>query len=220
MPTGREIVASAEKHLGKRYVYGSKGPNTFDCSGLVLYVYREFGISLPHKANQQARRGKAVSVDDIQPGDLVFSDWGRGPNSHVGIAVSGNRIIDAPNKRSVVRYDNLSSSYRSHITAVRRFPGVTNAGGGAGTSGAQPGSSGATAPGTDTAGGDSGGGLLSPVADAIRQGLLPLTGTQTVADLLAGMFVPTVLVRLVCGIAGMVLVGWGTVLMAREVREA
>lgn len=226
MPTGAEIVASAQRHLGKRYVWGAAGPNTFDCSGLVQYVYRGFGISLPHHAADQAKRGVAVSKDAIQPGDLVFADWGDGPNSHVGIAVSGNRMIDAPNHTKPVMYHTLNAGYLAHVTAVRRLPGVTNVNSGAGTAGVGLTPNGTangsgTIPGTDTAGGGTGSsssGVLGTIADAIRTGLRPLTGTQTVAELLTNAFLPSTIVRFVCGAAGLFFIAWGTVLMAREVR--
>jgi hypothetical protein len=120
-----DIIADAEKELGKPYVYGAAGPNQFDCSGLVRFVFLKHGISLPHKASIQATKGKSVSTSDIQPGDLVFSNWGDGTNSHVGIAVSSTRIIAAPHAGAPVRYATLNSTYLAHVTAVRRITGIT-----------------------------------------------------------------------------------------------
>src|SRR6266568_636678 len=131
----QDLLAYAEQQLGKPYVYGAAGPNTFDCSGLVTYIFHKFGVNLPHHAADQAREGTSVPTNQIRPGDLVFSNWGDGPNSHVGIAVGANRIIDAPHKGADVRYDDLTAGYLSHVTAVRRVTNFTGAASGLGVVG-------------------------------------------------------------------------------------
>lgn len=239
MPTGGDIVKAAATHLGKPYVWGAEGPNAFDCSGLVVAAFKAYGISLPHKAEQQAKLGTAVSKDDIQPGDLVFSNWGDGTNSHVGIATSSGQIIVARHKHTNVQYQTLNAGYLSHVTAIRRIKGITNTGGGAGatsggltpngtgssgggtTSGATR-TNGGTSSGSSSAGGGSSStssGPFAGIADAIRTGLRPLTGAQVVADGLAQAWLPTTIIRIVCGIAGMVFIGYGTILIAREVKS-
>ena len=235
MPTGGDIVSAAATHLGAPYVWGAMGPKAFDCSGLVVAAFKKNGISLPHKAELQARYGKEVSRGDIQPGDLIFSNWGDGPNSHVAIATSSSQMIVARHKHTVVQYQALNASYLSHVTAIRRINGVTNAGQGAGSSGTgltpngtsgTSGSGGTTSGATSTSGGSSGSsgtssgssGPFGAIADAIRKGLLPLTGAQVVADGLAQAWLPTTIIRIVCGVFGMVFIGYGTVLIAREVK--
>jgi cell wall-associated NlpC family hydrolase len=69
---GPQIVAAAAKEKGRPYVFGAIGPKYFDCSGLVKYVYHQFGINLPHHADSMKHYGKRVSEKDAKPGDLVF----------------------------------------------------------------------------------------------------------------------------------------------------
>lgn len=100
------VVGVAYAQLGKPYVYGAAGPNSFDCSGLVQYCYRVgVGISLPHSAYAQSHCGSRVSVSELQPGDIVgFRGWG-----HVGIYVGGGKYIHAPHSGDVVKVASLSS---------------------------------------------------------------------------------------------------------------
>jgi cell wall-associated NlpC family hydrolase len=108
--TGADIVAAAAVHIGKPYSYGASGPNAFDCSGLTSYVFRQFGVSLPHKANSQLAYGRPVSRADAAPGDLIIflSD---GYGYHVGIYAGGGYMIDAPGSgRTVGRHQIWSSN--------------------------------------------------------------------------------------------------------------
>ncbi|HLT09907.1 MAG TPA: NlpC/P60 family protein, partial [Micromonosporaceae bacterium] len=82
--TGADIVAAAAVQIGKPYSYGAAGPNAFDCSGLTQYVFKQFGVSLPHNAHAQLSYGRAVSKAEARPGDLVFFLSG-GHAYHVGI---------------------------------------------------------------------------------------------------------------------------------------
>lgn len=123
-----DLVGLAEQQLGKRYVFGTAGPNTFDCSGLVLWAIRRLnGQRLNHSAANQATLGEAVGRGSIQKGDLVFFNLGRGRNSHVGIATGPNAMIEAPNSRNPVRRTTLNAYYRRRITAVRRLSYVKQA---------------------------------------------------------------------------------------------
>ena len=90
-----QVVAIARQQLGKPYVWGATGPNSFDCSGLVQYVYHQIGINLPRVTTQQEKCGIAVSLDSLQPGDLLF--WGTPGNSyHVGIYTGNGNMLFAP----------------------------------------------------------------------------------------------------------------------------
>jgi cell wall-associated NlpC family hydrolase len=91
--------------LGKPYVWGAGGPSSFDCSGLVSYVYAQVGVSLPHNAAAQYGYGTPVSYGDLQAGDLVFFS-GLG---HVGIYIGGGQFIHAPHTGDVVKISSLSS---------------------------------------------------------------------------------------------------------------
>lgn len=82
-----DLLEEAESHLGKKYVFGSKGPKTFDCSGFTGYVYREFGYSIGASSRDQYTRGKSVDVKNARKGDLIFfTSRSSGKNvGHVGI---------------------------------------------------------------------------------------------------------------------------------------
>ena len=101
---GHAAAASiALRYLGVPYVYGGASPSGFDCSGLVMYVYAQLGISLPHYTVAQWNATQPVSSP--APGDLVFFN-GLG---HVGIYLGGGRFVNAPHTGSVVRIDSISS---------------------------------------------------------------------------------------------------------------
>ena len=116
------VVAYARAQLGKPYVFGTAGPDTFDCSGLTLAAYRRAGIDLPHSAAIQATMGSAVPIgpEQVRPGDLVFrrggdpfKDFG-----HVGIAISPTEIIHAPHTGDIVRIATIDWN---NVQAVRRY---------------------------------------------------------------------------------------------------
>jgi peptidoglycan DL-endopeptidase CwlO len=97
-----EAASIALRYLGVPYVYGGASPGGFDCSGLVMYVYAQLGISLPHYTVAQWDATEPISSP--APGDLVFFD-GLG---HVGIYIGNGEFVDAPHTGSVVRIDHLS----------------------------------------------------------------------------------------------------------------
>ena len=115
---GQAIVNSAKKYLGVPYVWGGTSPRGFDCSGLVQYVCRQNGISLPRVAASQRNAGRYVSRANLQPGDLVFFGNG-GRINHVGIYVGNGNMIHAPQTGDVVKISSINSSYR-----VRRYAGA------------------------------------------------------------------------------------------------
>lgn len=99
---GAKIVAEAKKHIGKPYRSGAKGPNAFDCSGFVQYVYKQFGISLSGGSSTQWRTApgtRVYSISQLQVGDLFFicdPAYSAGyPTSHVAIYAGNNQIIHA-----------------------------------------------------------------------------------------------------------------------------
>jgi peptidoglycan DL-endopeptidase CwlO len=114
-------VGIAEQYLGVPYVWGGASPSGFDCSGLVMYVYAQLGVSLPHYTVAQYNYPNAVhpSRSELQPGDLVFFD-GLG---HVGIYIGGNEFIHAPHTGAVVSIDSLSGWYSSEYDGATRILG-------------------------------------------------------------------------------------------------
>jgi cell wall-associated NlpC family hydrolase len=113
---GGQAVAIAMQYLGTPYVWGGASPGGFDCSGLVMYVYGQLGVSLPHNAAMQYGVGVAVPRSALEPGDLVFFD-GLG---HVGIYVGNGAFIHAPHTGDVVRVSSLSGYYSSAFVGARR----------------------------------------------------------------------------------------------------
>jgi len=104
---GARAVGLAERYLGVPYVWGGASPSGFDCSGLVMYVYAQLGIDLPHFAAAQFREGRHVRMDQLRRGDLVFFD----DLNHVGIYIGGGRFIHAPHTGDHVRISSLSSGW-------------------------------------------------------------------------------------------------------------
>ena len=112
------IAETAMQHLGTRYVWGGASAGGFDCSGFTMYVYKQFGYSLPHTASGQWASGigsKISSISELQAGDLVFfNDPSRNAGkacSHVGIYVGGGQFIHSSSSKNGVIYSDLTSGY-------------------------------------------------------------------------------------------------------------
>lgn len=119
--TGTDIANYAKTFVGCRYVYGAAGPSSFDCSGLVMYVYKHFGYSLSHSSKVQATQGKAVT-GELQPGDiLVFSNNGK-TVGHVGIYIGNDKFVHASDSSTGVIISNLSAKCnKSKYWGARRI---------------------------------------------------------------------------------------------------
>ena len=112
----------AAQMVGKPYKYGGASPAGFDCSGLVLFSYRQAGVALPHNTAQQRRISKHVKLAELRRGDLLFFDQEGKKNSHVGIYLGGRRFVHAPSSGKHVRNDSLDSPYwKKHLSEVRRL---------------------------------------------------------------------------------------------------
>jgi peptidoglycan DL-endopeptidase CwlO len=112
------VIGIAMQYLGTPYVWGGSSPGGFDCSGFVMYVYAQIGVSLPHNAAAQYGYGTPVSRDQLQPGDLVFFD-GLG---HDGIYIGGGQFIHSPHTGDVVKISSLSDSwYAGSYVGARRL---------------------------------------------------------------------------------------------------
>jgi cell wall-associated NlpC family hydrolase len=88
---GARAVAEAARHVGKPYVYGANGPDAFDCSGFVQYVYSRVGLTLPRTSGAQAAVARPVAQADRHPGDLIIMSRG-GRVFHVGIYAGDNTM--------------------------------------------------------------------------------------------------------------------------------
>ncbi|WP_207670782.1 C40 family peptidase [Clostridium sp. AWRP] len=111
-----QIISYAKQFLGVPYVWGGKTPSGFDCSGFVSYVFAHFGISLTPYTYTMFGEGTQVSLDNIQPCDLVFF-FNKG---HVAIYIGNNQFIEAPHTGANVRITTLSDYYRGECSGVVR----------------------------------------------------------------------------------------------------
>ncbi|MBR5509963.1 MAG: C40 family peptidase [Lachnospiraceae bacterium] len=107
----------AKQYIGNPYVWGGTSlTRGADCSGFVLSVFRNYGMSLPHSSRAQANLGSAVSIGDVKPGDLIFYGNRSGIN-HVAIYVGGGQVVHASNARVGITISNMY--YRSPVKARR-----------------------------------------------------------------------------------------------------
>ena len=113
------VVGIAMRFLGIPYKWGGASPQTgFDCSGFIMYVYAQIGVSLPHNAAAQYGHGTPVARSELAPGDLVFFD-GLG---HNGIYIGGGQFIHSPHTGDVVKISSLSEGwYNSRFVGARRL---------------------------------------------------------------------------------------------------
>lgn len=119
----KAVISMAKAQLGKPYVWGATGPNSFDCSGFTAYVLKHgAGVTIPRVSYMQASAGKHVSKSNLQPGDLVFFDtMNKGRISHVGLYIGNGQMIHAPKPGDVVKVQNINNNYYNskYVTARR-----------------------------------------------------------------------------------------------------
>ncbi len=116
--SGQAVVAEAETWLGTPYVWGGTSRYGVDCSGLIQAVHRELGVSLPRTTWSQWWAGGRSWWNGANAGDMVFSNFGYGWASHVGIATGDGYLINAPYPGTVVRYDPIWWGYVNGIRDV------------------------------------------------------------------------------------------------------
>ncbi|TLM74796.1 MAG: hypothetical protein FDZ70_07100, partial [Actinobacteria bacterium] len=109
-------VETALAYHGVPYLWGGATPAGFDCSGLVLYVFAQHGVQLPHYSGAQFLMGEKVDVADLQPNDVVFFG---SPVHHVGIYIGGGYFIHAPRTGDFVKVSLLAA--RKDFAGARRF---------------------------------------------------------------------------------------------------
>lgn len=106
------------------YQYGGKSRiNGFDCSGFVQFVFQNsVGLQLPRTSSEMSRVGMPLDARQLKPGDLVFFNTTRSPNSHVGIFVGENRFVHAPKTGKAIMLASLNDKYWSaHYNGARRI---------------------------------------------------------------------------------------------------
>jgi peptidoglycan DL-endopeptidase CwlO len=114
-PEAATVIQAALSRIGSPYSWGASGPSAFDCSGLVMWSFQQAGISLPHSSQALAQGGQPVSMDQIQPGDLVtyYSDA-----SHVAIYIGDGMMVHASTYGTPVRVAPVDNA---PIHNVRRY---------------------------------------------------------------------------------------------------
>lgn len=200
-----DLVSYAQSFTGVPYVWGGTTPAGFDCSGYVKYVFEHFGVSLPRTSREQVNAGTAVTADQLQPGDLIFSNWdgsGRSPASttHVAMYMGGGNLIQAPEPGQSVGVKPFNAAYQSHVTGMRRVTDVAG----------QPGG------GAAAAGSGSTLGLFGDVAGGIGR---LVDNFASFAKMMAWFVNPANDIRVILGVFGMVFLGAGVWMLGREVRR-
>lgn len=110
--SGNSVAEFAKQYIGYNYVYGGSGPTSFDCSGFTMYVFKQFGINLPHNAVTQSNYGAYVSKENLVPGDLViFNNYSNTSIGHAAIYIGNGRIVHAANSNRGVTTDTILSGY-------------------------------------------------------------------------------------------------------------
>lgn len=231
-PSGADAVTWALTQRGKPYVWGATGPNSYDCSGLVQAAYKHLGLTTPRTTYDMVGQGsnlQPVTKANLAPGDLIFSNWGGTPSSHVGIYTGEGSIIEAPEPGKNVMVTKLGPGYWSHVDNLRRVPGTTNGPGGGQPGGGQPG-------GISGAITDIGNALLAPL------GWIPTPGNVTealanvgagigsvaesaasvasVAGLVTKAFLPSNLLRGFAMMFGTIFILVGIWFLGREIKDA
>lgn len=122
--SGNALVQVALAQVGKKYVWGATGPDTFDCSGLTVYVARKaLGITLPRVAADQVRAGVGVGEADLLPGDLLFYQNTYQPGiTHVGVYIGNRRWVNAADESTGVIVLSMDEPYwKSRYVGARRI---------------------------------------------------------------------------------------------------
>lgn len=110
-------VAFAKAQVGKRYVYATSGPDTYDCSGLTARAWQEGGVGLAHYSGAQYQQTMRIGSGDLQPGDLIF--YGPGGSNHVEIYIGGGMAVSASNPSSGVKLAGVRYGSASGYGRVR-----------------------------------------------------------------------------------------------------
>lgn len=112
------LKINADQLLEIPYSYGGTSPSTgFDCSGLVQYIYKSIGVTIPRTTYEQVGQGTAVGFNNLEVGDLVFFIG----DSHVGMYVGNNKFIQAQKTGTNVQISSLTGYWRTSFVTGRRI---------------------------------------------------------------------------------------------------
>ena len=120
----QRVVKTASSQMGKKYRLGGASPSKgFDCSGLVYWAYQKNGFKVPRVTKDQARAGRAVSRNQLRPGDIVVFRTSRSPRGlHTGIYAGDGTFIHSPRAGQRVRKESLEIKYwKSELITARRI---------------------------------------------------------------------------------------------------
>ncbi|AUD79094.1 NlpC/P60 family protein [Kangiella profundi] len=108
---GENIALTAQSMIGKRYLYGGSSPQQgFDCSGLVYFTHTQVGDYVPRTSRDQLYASRKISLDELQPGDLLFYRIDGKP-SHVGIYIGDKQFVHAPSSGKKVSITTMDNPY-------------------------------------------------------------------------------------------------------------
>lgn len=120
---GQKVANYAASKAGSRYVYGTAGPYTFDCSGLTSYSYKQvLGISLYRSSRDQYRNGYSVSFSNLKPGDLIFFGGSASSIYHVAMYIGNRKMVHASTPERGVVIDSVDSNWvKNNYYGIKRI---------------------------------------------------------------------------------------------------
>lgn len=120
----KKVFDRSGKFIGTPYVWGGNNEKGVDCSGFTCAAYKEVGVNLPRTAREQAKKGREVAWEDMQPGDALYFDMkGKGDVTHTGIFIGNGKMRHASSGQGRVTDVNLSGYWKKRTVTVRRFSG-------------------------------------------------------------------------------------------------
>ncbi len=116
----RELVLyKGEEMIGTQYIYGANDENAVDCSSLVQQMFQSAGVEVPRTTREQIRIGQSVSMDELEPGDLLFYRFG--PSGlHVAVYVDDGEVLHASTSQRKVMKSKLNGAWHRKLVTARR----------------------------------------------------------------------------------------------------
>lgn len=121
-PRQQQLLAEAERWLGTPYCFGGTAESCVDCSGFMINVYSSVGLTLPRTSKEMFAKGKSVSVNNLECGDLVFFDFERdGTVGHVGMYIGNDLFIHSSTTQGVIVQPLQNEFYLKYVVGYRRY---------------------------------------------------------------------------------------------------